>query len=83
MEDLRRLVIDCGSGVMKGGFGGDDAPCSTFPSIIGRPRYPAVMVGMGQKDSCESATIKQKLLIIINNFIFQMSETKRNPIEVC
>jgi actin-related protein len=35
----------------KAGFAGDDAPRSVFPSVVGRPRHQAVMVGMGQKDS--------------------------------
>ena len=30
---------------------GSSAPRAVFPSIIGRPRQPGVMVGMGQKDS--------------------------------
>merc|ERR1711901_11656 len=42
---------DNGSGMCKAGFAGDDAPRSVFPSIIGRPRQPGVMAGMGQKDS--------------------------------
>jgi len=45
------LVIDNGSGMVKAGFAGDDAPRSVFPSIVGRPRHQGVMVGMGQKDS--------------------------------
>jgi len=44
-------VVDNGSGMCKAGFAGDDAPRAVFPSIIGRPRQPGVMVGMGQKDS--------------------------------
>jgi actin beta/gamma 1 len=43
-------VIDNGSGMMKAGFAGDDAPRAVFPSIVGRPRHQGVMVGMGQKD---------------------------------
>jgi len=43
-------VIDNGSGMMKSGFAGDDAPRAVFPSIVGRPRQQQVMVGMGQKD---------------------------------
>jgi len=39
-----------GSGMMKAGFAGDDAPRAVFPSIVGRPRHQGVMVGMGQKD---------------------------------
>jgi actin-related protein len=38
-------------GMCKAGFAGDDAPRSVFPSVVGRPRHQAVMVGMGQKDS--------------------------------
>eukprot|EP01088_Endostelium_zonatum_P016334 TRINITY_DN4386_c0_g1_i1.p1 TRINITY_DN4386_c0_g1~~TRINITY_DN4386_c0_g1_i1.p1 ORF type:complete len:501 (+),score=160.22 TRINITY_DN4386_c0_g1_i1:251-1753(+) len=50
-EEIQALVVDGGSGWMKGGFAGDDAPRAVFPSIVGRPRHTGVMVGMGQKDS--------------------------------
>ncbi|RVW66013.1 Actin-71 [Vitis vinifera] len=40
-EDIQPLVCD----------NGDDAPRAVFPSIVGRPRQPGVMVGMGQKDA--------------------------------
>ena len=30
---------------------GDDAPRAVFPSIVGRPKMPGIMVGMDQKDS--------------------------------
>ena len=36
---------------MQAGFGGDDAPCVLFPSIIGRPRNRHAMIGFGQKDT--------------------------------
>jgi actin-related protein len=45
------LVIDNGSGMCKAGFAGEDSPRAVFSSIVGKPRYQAVMVGMGQKDS--------------------------------
>jgi len=52
MEDENpSLVVDNGSGMVKAGFAGDDAPRSVFPSIVGRPRHQGVMVGMGQKDA--------------------------------
>jgi len=52
MEDeVQALVVDNGSGMVKAGFAGDDAPRAVFPSIVGRPRHQGVMVGMGQKDS--------------------------------
>ncbi|KAK3537704.1 hypothetical protein QTP70_017829 [Hemibagrus guttatus] len=50
-EETTALVCDNGSGLVKGGFAGDDAPRAVFPSIVGRPRHQGVMVGMGQKDS--------------------------------
>jgi len=49
--DAASLVVDNGSGMVKAGFAGDDAPRSVFPSIVGRPRHQGVMVGMGQKDA--------------------------------
>jgi len=50
-EELAALVCDNGSGLVKAGFAGDDAPRAVFPSIVGRPRHTGVMVGMGQKDA--------------------------------
>ena len=29
----------------------DDAPRAVFPSIVGRPKHPGIMVGMDQKDA--------------------------------
>ena len=48
--EVSALVCDNGSGMVKAGFAGDDAPKAVFPSIVGRPRHHGVMVGMGQKD---------------------------------
>merc|ERR1711990_64163 len=50
-EESAALVVDNGSGMVKAGFAGDDAPRAVFPSVIGRPKYPGVMVGMGNKDA--------------------------------
>jgi len=50
-DETAALVVDNGSGMVKSGFAGDDAPRAVFPSIVGRPRHKGVMVGMGQKDS--------------------------------
>jgi len=49
-EESQSLVIDNGSGMVKAGFSGDDAPRAVFPSIVGRPRFTGVMVGMAKKD---------------------------------
>ena len=34
-EDGQALVVDNGSGMVKAGFAGDDAPRAVFPSIVG------------------------------------------------
>jgi len=50
-EEVAALVVDNGSGMCKAGFAGDDAPRAVFPSIVGRPKHPGIMVGMDQKDA--------------------------------
>jgi len=50
-ERMTQIMFDNGSGMCKAGFAGDDAPRSVFPSIVGRPKMPGIMVGMDQKDS--------------------------------
>jgi len=45
------LVVDNGSGMVKSGFAGDDAPRAVFPSIVGRAKHSSSMVGMAQKDA--------------------------------
>ena len=49
--ELAALVVDNGSGMCKAGFAGDDAPRAVFPSIVGRPKLPGIMVGMDNKES--------------------------------
>jgi len=50
-DEVAAIVCDNGSGMVKCGFAGDDAPRAVFPSIVGRPKMPGIMVGMDQKDS--------------------------------
>ena len=38
MSDVQNIVIDNGSGVIKAGMAGDNAPTVKFPSIVGYPR---------------------------------------------
>lgn len=43
------IVCDNGSGVVKTGFSGDDAPRHVLPSIVGRPKNQQAMMGSANK----------------------------------
>jgi actin-related protein len=45
------IVIDNGSGITKAGFAGDDAPRSYFPTLVGKPKMPGIMVGLDQRET--------------------------------
>lgn len=51
LDEATPIVIDNGSGMVKAGFSGDEAPRAVFPGIVGRPRYATIMPGMGNRDS--------------------------------
>jgi actin len=44
------VIIDNGSGMCKAGLSGDDAPTVCFPSIVGKPKYTNVLIGLGNKE---------------------------------
>eukprot|EP01083_Nonionella_stella_P029772 81853_1 len=50
-DDYEALVIDNGSGMIKAGFAGEDAPRAVFPTLVGRPRHIGVGMGMVQRDA--------------------------------
>uniref|UniRef100_A0A3Q3XLD1 Uncharacterized protein n=1 Tax=Mola mola TaxID=94237 RepID=A0A3Q3XLD1_MOLML len=60
------IVCDNGSGLMKLGFAGDNAPRTVFPSIVGRPRHQDVMVGTDQEDYYvgDEAQSKRSVLVL-------------------
>ncbi len=39
------IILDNGSGMMKAGFSGDEAPRAVFPAMVGRPRHKVNMNG--------------------------------------
>lgn len=59
-EEQQVVVIDNGSGVVKAGFSGEDAPRAIFPSIVGRPKNVSVLVGVECKDEYLGDEAQQK-----------------------
>ena len=58
--DTNAIVIDNGTGLTKSGFSGDDAPRSIFPTIVGKPKMPGILVGLDQKDVYIGEEVKEK-----------------------
>jgi len=48
-DSAQTLIIDNGSGMVKAGFAGEEAPRAVFPSIVGRPKGASAMQGVQQK----------------------------------
>ena len=46
-DDPSIVTIDNGSFKIVAGFVGNDAPRAVFPTVVGRPRLPNVMIGFG------------------------------------
>ena len=49
-EEVTAVCIDNGSGKIKAGLAGDDAPRSVFSSVVGRPKVRGIMVGLDQAE---------------------------------
>lgn len=58
------VIIDNGSGMMKAGFAGEEAPAAVFPAVVGRPKTASAMQGVTQKTEYvgEEATAKKGIL---------------------
>jgi actin-related protein len=48
-DEKAALVVDNGSGVIKAGFAGNDAPSVLFSTIVGHPRRQSIMLGTMNK----------------------------------
>ena len=65
-DDAEPVIMDIGSGHLKAGFAGDDAPKCYVPMIIGKPLSEGIMVGMEAKPFYygEECISKKKMLHI-------------------
>ena len=71
--EVSALVIDSGSGWVKAGFSGDDAPRAVFPALVGRLRHRLASPPSEQEASAqrtcyagEEAHSKRAMLTIKN-----------------
>lgn len=49
-EETNAIIIDNGTGMMKGGIAGEDAPKSCFPTLLGRPNLGKI-IGSEDKEA--------------------------------
>merc|ERR1712023_283725 len=63
-EEKPAVVIDNGSGMMKAGCSGEDAPKVTFSSVVGYPKQKTALVGT-DKDYYIGEEAQQKRGILI------------------
>lgn len=65
MFDNPPVVIDNGSGMIKAGIGGEDAPRSNFPSVVGKPRFDRVQVDSDKELFIGNDAIARKGLLTL------------------
>ena len=65
-DDVQAIVFDNGSGTIKAGFAGEEAPSVYIPTIIGRLRHTSTLSAMNLKDQYigDEALGKKEILTI-------------------
>ena len=71
MSDKPHLIIDVGSGYCKAGFSGEEGPRAVFPSIVGRPKVPGIMVGSEGKDYYVGSQAEEKRGVLILKYAIE------------
>lgn len=66
LADISAIVIDNGTGMIKAGIGGEDAPRTTFPSIVGRTKYEKVQPGNDKDIFVGNEAINKKALLTLS-----------------
>jgi len=59
-EEAEALVVDNGSGTIKAGFAGEDAPKVMFSTTVGYTKHKSTVVGMGDKECFVGAEAQEK-----------------------
>jgi actin-related protein len=65
MSDNPAVVIDNGSGMIKAGIGGEDAPRVNFPSVVGKPKFDRIQQGEDKDFFIGSEAITKKGLLTL------------------
>merc|ERR1711998_794896 len=67
-EEAEALVVDNGSGTVKAGFAGEDAPKVMFSTTVGYTKHKSTVVGMGDKECfVGSEAIEKRGTLLLKN----------------
>lgn len=64
-------VVDNGSGCIKAGFSGEEAPLHIFPTIVGKTKVKGIFVGDEKKESILGSEAEEKFGILDINYPIQ------------